>query len=141
MQVDERYYCHGCGATGDAVDLAAKIFNLRPIEAAERIAADFGLIVSDSTTQKNQNKIDSMRDVKIKTISNLIEYEKTLKMLLPIFAPKPDDETMSQAFLITRRKLDMIDDIIYRFYQNPTDEELKNLITESNEIMEELNER
>jgi len=141
MQVDERYYCHGCGATGDAVDLAAKIFNLRPIEAAERIAADFGLIVSDSTTQKIQIKKEPMRDVKIKTISNLIEYEKTLKMLLPIFAPKPDDETMSQAFLITRRKLDMIDDIICRFYQNSTDEELKNLITESNEIMEELNER
>lgn len=28
MKLDERYYCFGCGATGDAVDLTAKLFGI-----------------------------------------------------------------------------------------------------------------
>ena len=28
MKLDERYYCFGCGATGDAVDLTAKLFEM-----------------------------------------------------------------------------------------------------------------
>ena len=28
MKLDERYYCFGCGATGDAVDLTAKLYCL-----------------------------------------------------------------------------------------------------------------
>ena len=28
MKLDDRYYCFGCGATGDAVDLTAQLFSL-----------------------------------------------------------------------------------------------------------------
>lgn len=45
MKLDERYYCFGCGATGDAVDLTAKILGLTPIEAAFHLASDFGIPV------------------------------------------------------------------------------------------------
>lgn len=45
MKLDERYYCFGCGATGDAVDLTAKILGLTPIEAALHLASDFGIPV------------------------------------------------------------------------------------------------
>ena len=34
MKLDERYYCFGCGATGDAVDLTAKLFGIGLREAA-----------------------------------------------------------------------------------------------------------
>ena len=37
------YYCFGCGANGDAIDLTAKLFDLNPRQAAEKIASDFGL--------------------------------------------------------------------------------------------------
>lgn len=43
MKLDERYYCFGCGATGDAVDLTAKIFGIGLREAAVKLAEDFGL--------------------------------------------------------------------------------------------------
>lgn len=33
----------GCGATGDVIDFVARIFQIGNKEAAERIAADFGL--------------------------------------------------------------------------------------------------
>ena len=32
---DNYYYCFGCGANGDAIDLTAKLFDLNPRQAAE----------------------------------------------------------------------------------------------------------
>ena len=40
---DTYYYCFGCGANGDVIDLTAKLFDLNPRQAAEKLAYDFGL--------------------------------------------------------------------------------------------------
>ena len=40
---DNYYYCFGCGANGDAIDLTAKLFDLNPRQAAEKLINDFGL--------------------------------------------------------------------------------------------------
>lgn len=42
MKLDERFYCFGCGATGDAVDMTARLLDLSPKEAAVQLASDFG---------------------------------------------------------------------------------------------------
>ena len=46
MKVDQRFHCFGCGADGDVIDFTAKLFDLSPKEAAEKLAQDFGLILS-----------------------------------------------------------------------------------------------
>ena len=44
MKLNEEYfYCFGCGATGDVIDFTARLYNLTPREAAEKLAQDFGL--------------------------------------------------------------------------------------------------
>ena len=44
MKLNEVYfYCFGCGASGDVIDLAAKLFGLSGYEAAKKLAADFGI--------------------------------------------------------------------------------------------------
>ena len=40
---DTYYYCFGCGATGDVIDLTAKLFSLNPRQAAEKLVHDFWL--------------------------------------------------------------------------------------------------
>ena len=37
------YYCFGCHATGDVIDLTAKLLGLSNYEAAKRLAADFAI--------------------------------------------------------------------------------------------------
>ena len=44
MKVDQRFRCFGCGEDGDVIDFTAKLFDLSPKEAAEKLAQDFGLI-------------------------------------------------------------------------------------------------
>ncbi|EJW90190.1 DNA primase (bacterial type) [gut metagenome] len=43
MKLDERYYCFGCGVTGDAIDLTAKLFGVGLRDAAIKLADDFGI--------------------------------------------------------------------------------------------------
>ena len=44
MKLNEDYfYCFGCGATGDVIDLVAKLFNLSSYGAAKKLADDFGI--------------------------------------------------------------------------------------------------
>ena len=45
MKLNEDYfYCFGCGATGDVIDLAARLFNLSGYDAAKKLATDFGMV-------------------------------------------------------------------------------------------------
>ena len=40
---DTYYYCFGCGATGDVINLTARLFDLNSLQAARKLAQDFGL--------------------------------------------------------------------------------------------------
>lgn len=65
MKVDDRFYCFSCGATGDAVDLTARLLGLRPKEAALRLAADFGIDASGSA--KEQEAVPAKNTITKKT--------------------------------------------------------------------------
>lgn len=44
MKLNEDYfYCFGCGATGDVIDLVARLFGLSGYDAAKKLATDFSM--------------------------------------------------------------------------------------------------
>ena len=43
MKVDDRFYCFGCGASGDVIDFTARLCGISLKDAAEKLAADFGI--------------------------------------------------------------------------------------------------
>ena len=43
LKADRRFHCFGCQADGDVIDFAARLFDLSGVEAAKRLAADFGI--------------------------------------------------------------------------------------------------
>ena len=40
---EDYFFCFGCGAKGDVIDLAARLFDLSGYEATQKLAADFGI--------------------------------------------------------------------------------------------------
>lgn len=56
MKVDHRFHCFGCGADGDVIDFAARLYNLSPKEAAQKLAQDFSLIY-DSQAPPRRNYV------------------------------------------------------------------------------------
>lgn len=58
MKVDRRYYCFGCGATGDSIDLAGRLLGLSPFDSLMRVADDFGIdIWKKKKTHLSERKI------------------------------------------------------------------------------------
>ena len=43
MKVDDRFYCFGCGNSGDVIDFTARLFGLSPYAAAKKLEVDFGI--------------------------------------------------------------------------------------------------
>ena len=54
MKLDKRFHCFGYQADGDVIDFAARLYRLPVREAAEKLAADFGVQYDgrDAGTQK-----------------------------------------------------------------------------------------
>ena len=106
MKVDDRYYCFGCGVTGDAVDLTAQLLGLLPKDAALRLAADFGIEVDEKAKpevfhpyrpradpQKELQKwFDQAWDV-------LLEYRFLLRDWEKRYAPQSMDEEWHPCFV------------------------------------------
>ena len=52
-----RWKCWGaCGESGDVISFVAKLFNERPIEAARRLANDFGIEIPNANEHRQLNK-------------------------------------------------------------------------------------
>ncbi|XBX05512.1 CHC2 zinc finger domain-containing protein [Enterocloster clostridioformis] len=47
MKVDRRFYCFGCGATGDVIDFASRLHGISGREAALMLAQDFSIPYED----------------------------------------------------------------------------------------------
>ena len=39
----DHFHCFGCQANGDVIEFTSKLFGITPLEAAQKLAADFGI--------------------------------------------------------------------------------------------------
>ena len=54
MKLDRRYYCFGCGATGDVIDFVSQLRGIGSMEAAILLAQDFAIPYEDSAGKTNR---------------------------------------------------------------------------------------
>lgn len=59
MKVDSRYFCFGCNATGDSIDLARKLLGVSPFESMTRLAEDFGVDIWDKRKIHDRKNVGS----------------------------------------------------------------------------------
>ncbi len=53
IKEDENYFqCFGCGASGDVIAFVEKLFNLSPLESAQKLAEDFNISIETTTKPK-----------------------------------------------------------------------------------------
>lgn len=98
MKINETYYyCFGCHSTGDVIDFTARLLGLSPLDAAHKLALDFGIDpntpASAAVAPPRIRQEESQRDREGHCASVLIEYERLLKKRQRLFAPvQPSDE-------------------------------------------------
>ena len=54
MKVDRRFYCFGCGATGDVIDFVSRLHGIGSKEAALMLAQDFSIPYEDGRNAGKQ---------------------------------------------------------------------------------------
>lgn len=101
---EDYFYCFGCGAKGDVIDFAARLYGLNGYEAVNKLADDFGvsmncerrLSVVDKLQQRHllQHKTDEAQCFRV-----LTDYFHLLHKWREELAPATPDEPLDDRFV------------------------------------------
>ena len=150
----QMFYCFGCGVGGDLISLTEKLFNLSPIQTAERLNSDFNLglnlkphkptraeMAENERQQRKKGLVSSWDGWKDKALKQLIRRERFYKQAQRQFAPKSIDDTLNPIFVKACQSLEylsfLIDELMavdeiereqtwQKFFLNDGEEFLKN---------------
>ena len=91
MKVDSRFHCFGCGADGDVIDFTAKLFQLSLLQAAEKLATDFGLSATSNSPRFLCKPVEKPLSPKEQLYKILCSYRSLLANWRMAYAPKNPD--------------------------------------------------
>ena len=116
MKLNEEYfYCFGCGATGDVIDFTARLYNLSPKEAAEKLAQDFGLAYDSQAPPpatpcpaRNPRRRNSRKEDRDHAFRVLADYFHLLRKWETDYTPKTPEENPHPRFMEAIQKKDYV---------------------------------
>ena len=117
---DTYYYCFGCGATGDVIDLTACLFDLSSLQAARKLAQDFGLgpdkppsdavaLPKPFAAFSDTNQEDIAYCLRV-----LHDYRDLLTRWRIKYAPHSPEESLDDRFVEALHMLDVVDNLMDR---------------------------
>lgn len=106
LKLDKRYYCFGCGESGDVIDFTTKFFGISGHSAAIKLARDFG-IDSRPPTELNIPKLDAepFREPEQPCILFLAQDVQRLRRWKREFAPENPEAPYDDRFVEACREL------------------------------------
>ena len=101
---EDYFFCFGCGAKGDVIDLVARLFDLSGYEAAQRLVADFGISaeleqIAAASCKPKRPHIRQFREDEILCFRVLTDYLHLLEDWKVRYAPKTPDKPYDDRFL------------------------------------------
>ena len=101
---EDYFFCFGCGAKGDVIDLVARLFALSGYEAAQKLAADFGISTEPGQAVRASYKpkrphIRQFREDEMLCFRVLTDYLHLLEDWKVRYAPKTPDEPYDDRFV------------------------------------------
>lgn len=129
MKLNEEYfYCFGCGATGDVIDFTARLYNLSPKEAAEKLAQDFGLAYDSQAPPRRRYVRQKTEAQKFKedrghAFRVLADYFHLLRKWETDYTPKTPEENPHPRFMEAIQKKDYVGYLLDFFLEDTPDEQ------------------
>ena len=100
---EDYFFCFGCGAKGDVIDLVARLFNLSSYEAAQKLASDFGLDPKPPTAaamvKPKRPYIRQFREDEMLCFRVLTDYLHLLEDWKVRYAPKTPEDALDDRFV------------------------------------------
>lgn len=125
---EDYFYCFGCGATGDVTDFTARLYDLSPKEAAEKLAQDFGLSY-DSKAPLRRSYVRQKSEAQVRKEKRehgwrvLTDYYHLLRKWEADYSPKTPDEDPHPRFLEAVQKKDYMGYLLDTFLDSSTEEQ------------------
>ena len=129
MKLNEEYfYCFGCGATGDVIDFTAKLFDLSPKEAAEKLAQDFGLIYDSQAPPRRRyvrqkTEAQQFREDRQRCYRILSDYYYLLKKWESDHSPRTPEEEPHPRFVEAIQKKTYVEYLLDLFLYESEEEQ------------------
>ena len=99
LKLDQRFYCFGCGASGDVIDFTAKLFGISPREAVQKLAEDFGINPRPPTeVHIPKRHAEPCPDLERLCICVLRDYLRLLRIWRLRYEPAEPGEPMDDRF-------------------------------------------
>ena len=128
MKVDTRFHCFGCGADGDVIDFTARLYDLSPKGAAEKLAQVFGLSY-DSKAPIRRNHVRQKSEAQARKENRehawrvLADYYHLLRKWETDYSPRTPDEDPHPRFLEAVQKKEYIGYLLDTFLDSSTEEQ------------------
>ena len=125
---EDYFYCFGCGATGDVIDFTARLYNLSPKEAAEKLVQDFGLSY-DRKAPIRRNYVRQKSEVQLRKEKRehawrvLADYYHLLRKWESDYSPRTPDEDPHPRFLEAVQKKEYMGYLLDTFLDSSTEEQ------------------
>ena len=125
---EDYFYCFGCGATGDVTDFTARLYDLSPKEAAEKLAQDFGLSY-DSKAPLRRSYVRQKSEAQARKEKRehgwrvLTDYYHLLRKWEADYSPKTPDEDPHPRFLEAVQKKNYMGYLLDTFLDSSTEEQ------------------
>ena len=102
---EDYFFCFGCGASGDVIDLTARLFGICLKDAATKLAADFGILedAKQVSVRQNPSRLDELRYRRA-----LTNYLHLLKEWKTRYAPNTPEDSMDDRFVVSCQQYDRI---------------------------------
>lgn len=138
MKLNEDYfYCFGCGAKGDVIDFVARLFDFSNYEAAQRLAADFGLDISRppvvAQVRKPRLRVNQLKWDENFCMNVLSGYLHLLEDWKERYAPEAPEDELDERFVEACHKLEYVEylnDLLLMSDQEERADTVKELLTD-----------
>ena len=114
MKLDRRYYCFGCGATGDVIDFVSRLRGIGSKEAAILLAQDFTIPHEGSTDKPSKPRQQNIDEQNYQHMERycfrvLLDYYRLLCCWKEGYAPQTPEDGYHPRFVEALQKLSLVE--------------------------------
>ena len=153
MKLDKRYHCFGCGADGDAINFTAEYLNLSKLDAARKLADDFGIRYEEKEEDWHRPPVraapagpsltpaQEYQKAENRCYRAYCDYFHLLKSWMENRRPQSPDDELDDLFVVACHKLAYVEYVLDDIFLSGTIEERAEFVREHGKEIPSLERR